>query len=425
MILTNKSKIIYKLHVKGIILFSVIILPLKIYAQYTSNSTYSFFGIGDIKAAKPIRTEAMGGASLALASENYINNPNPASLTRFDSTTFIFTAGIGGYLSTFQSRQVTKTATDINFNHIAFGFPVTKWWGAAAGVSPLSNVGYNVSMALPIEGTIDYFESKFTGTGGITQFYLLNSFHPIKQLSVGVNISYLMGTIKHTELDKLSEFDYPDVTRTDTRYFSNFYYIFGLQFNQNIGKDRLSVGVTCNPPQKLKIRHDIKILIPSVDTIATEPDNRDNFEMPLSIGAGVAYNIHSLFELAFDYSLEKWSDVENTFRGARIADSYHYNFGLEFSPQEKLMRSYLREIRYRAGVYYEKAYIEMRGNEIFDRGITIGAGLPMGRGRSTLDIAFELGRLGTLNDGLIQETYGSIKLGFNFHDYWFIKRRFD
>lgn len=425
MILTNKLKILFKLYFKGIILSAIIILPSKTYTQYSSNSSYSFFGIGDIKASRPIRTEAMGGASLALPSENYINNPNPASLTRFDSTTFIFTAGIGGYLSSFQSRQVTNTAADFNFNHIAFGFPVTKWWGSAAGVSPLSNVGYDFSMPLPIEGTINYFESKFTGSGGVTQFYLLNTFHPIKQLSVGFNVSYLMGTIKRTELDKLSEFDYPDVSRTDTRYFRNFYYIFGLQFNQNIGKDRLSIGVTCNPPQKLKIRHDIKILIPGVDTIVTEPDNRDNFEMPLSIGAGIAYNIHSIFELAFDYNLEKWSDVENTFRGARITDSYHYNFGLEFSPPEKLMRSYLRAIHYRAGIYYEKAYIEMRGNEIFDRGITIGAGLPMGRGRSTLDIAFELGRLGTLNDGLIQETYGSIKIGFNFHDYWFIKRRFD
>ncbi len=373
----------------------------------------------------PIRGEAMGGASLALASENYINNLNPASLTSFDSTSFIFTAGIGGYMSSFRSRQVTRTATDFNFNHIAFGFPVTKWWGAAAGIAPLSSVGYNVTMYLPIEGTTTNFETQFKGSGGVTQFYFLNTFHPVKQLSLGVNVSYLMGTIKHTELDKLSEFDYPDVTKTDTRYFRNFYYIFGLQFSQNFGNDRLSAGITFNPPQKLKIRHDVEILIPSVDTITTEPENRDNFEMPLTVGAGLAYNINSIIEVAFDYGLEKWSDVENSFRRARLADSYHYNFGLEFTPAEKLTRNYFRIIKYRAGAYYQKNYIEMRGNEILDRGITIGAGLPIGRARSTLDIAFGLGRLGTLHDGLIQETYGSIKIGFNFHDYWFIKRRFD
>jgi hypothetical protein len=425
MISINKLKVLFKLYFKGIIFCAIIILPLKLYAQYSLNSTYSFFGIGDIKPALPIRSEAMGGVSLASPSENYINNLNPASLTRFDSTSFIFTAGIEGYLSSFQSRNVIKSAADLNFNHIALGFPVTKWWGAALGVSPLSRVGYNVTMYLPIEGTINYFKTKFSGSGGVTQYYMLNSIHPFKQLSLGINVSYLMGTIEHTELDKLSEFDYPDVTKTDTRYFSNFYYLFGLQFDQNIGKHRLSAGITFSPPQKLKIRHDVEILIPGVDTIRSVPDNRDNFEMPLTIEAGIAFNINSVFELEFDYGLEKWSVVENSFRRARLTDSYHYNFGLEFSPSEKLTRSYLRMIKYRAGAYYQKNYIEMRGNEILDRGVTIGAGLPIGRGRSTLDISIGLGRLGTLNDGLVQETYGSLKLGFNFHDYWFIKRRFD
>jgi hypothetical protein len=328
-------------------------------------------------------------------------------------------------MSSFKSGTVTKSATDLNFNHLALGFPITKWWGLGMGVSPFSSVGYNVSLSLPIEGTTTNFETKFIGTGGITQYYLMSTFHPVKPLSVGINVSYLAGTIKHIELDKLAEFEYPDVTKTDTRYFRNFYYILGMQFDQKIGKDRLSAGIIFNPPQKLKIRHNVEILIPDVDTLATEPDNRDNFEMPLAIGAGIAYNINSIVELAFDYSLEKWSNVNTTFRRARLTDSYHYNFGAEYTPKETLSRNYFRLIHYRLGAHYEKTYIEIRGNEILDRGITIGAGLPIGRQRSTLDVAFELGRLGTLNNGLVEETYGSLKIGFNFHDYWFIKRRFD
>jgi hypothetical protein len=346
-------------------------------------------------------------------------------LIRFDSTTFLFTAGINGYMSSFESGKVSKTARDFNFNHLAFGFPIAKWWATAVGAAPFSSVGYNVRLQLPIEGTASAFETEFKGSGGVTQFYMLNTFHPVKPLSVGINVSYLMGTVRHTEVDKLTEFDYPDVTKTDTRYFRNFYYILGLQFNQNLGNDRLSLGITVNPPQKLKIRHDIGILIPNVDTISTESDNRDNFEIPLAIGAGIGYNINSIFQLAFDWSLKKWSDVPTTFRRASLTDSYHYNFGMEFTPKETLMRNYLRMIHYRAGAYYEKSYLQMRGNDITDRGLTIGAGLPLGRQGSTLDVAIGLGRLGTLNEGLIRETYGSIKIGFNFRDYWFVKRRFD
>jgi hypothetical protein len=425
MILNKKSNLSFRSYYQGILLFAIIFLPDTLFAQYTSNSTYSLFGIGDIRAAAPIRTSAMGGASLALPSEYYINNLNPASLTKFDSTSFIFTAGISGYLSSFESRNVTNTASDFNFNHIALGFPVTKWWGAAAGVAPFSSVGYNVTTSLPIEGTIMNFETQFTGSGGVTQFYLLNTFRPLKQLSLGIDVSYLMGTITHTELDILKPFDYPNVSTTDSRYFRNFYYKFGLQFNQNIGDDRLSLGIICSPVQKLKSRHKVEILIPDVDTVTTEPGNQDNFIMPLLIGAGIAYNIHSTVELAFDYGLQNWSDVDVSFKRAKLTDSYHYNFGMEYFPHEKLSRNYFRVIRYRIGAYYEKTYIEMRGNEIFDRGVTVGAGFPIGRQRSTVDLALGLGRLGTLNDGLVQQTYGSIKIGFNFHDYWFIKRRFD
>jgi len=425
MTLTEHIKAYFKAWLRGIILGAIIFFPAKASAQYSSNSTYSFFGIGEITGARPIRSEAMGGVSLALSSEYNINNINPASLNKFDSTTFLFTAGINGYLSSFKSGKISKTGTDFNFNHLAFGFPIKKWWATAAGIAPFSSVGYDVKLSIPIEGSASTLETQFQGSGGVTQFYLLNTFHPLKPLSVGINVSYLMGAVKHTELDKLTEFDYPDVTKTDTRYFRNFYYKLGLQFNQNIGNDRLSIGLTFNPPQKLKIRHDVEILIPNVDTLNTKPDNKDIFEMPLAIGAGIGYNINSIFELAFDYGFDRWSTVSNSLRRASLTDSYHYNFGLEFTPKETLIRSYLSLIHYRAGAYYEKKYIQLRGNEIFDRGITIGAGLPIGRQGSTIDIAIGLGRLGTLNQGLVQETYGSIKIGFNFHDYWFIKRRFD
>jgi hypothetical protein len=409
----------------GIILSMIIYFPCSLNAQYSSNSLYSFYGIGDIKSSGAIKTSAMGGSSIALKSENFINNLNPASLSEFDSTTFIFSAGINGYLSAFKSGNASESAADFNFNHFAFGFPITKWWGAAAGLVPFSSVGYDISISLPVEGTTTNIEKQFKGTGGVNRFYLMNTFRLFKQLSVGINVSYLMGTVTQTELNKLKPFDYPDISTTRTRYFRNFYYELGLQFIQEIGDDRLSLGITCNPVQKLKSRYSVEILIPDVDTLTNEPDNQPDFIMPLALGAGLAYNINSSLEFVFDYGFQNWSGIELPVKGASLTDSYHYNFGMEYFPVQKLSRNYLRVIRYRLGAYYENTYIEMRGNSIRDRGITFGAGLPIGRQKSSVDIALGIGQLGSLNSGLVQKTYGSIKIGFNLHDYWFIKRRFD
>lgn len=408
-----------------ITLLVVIAFSFNLDAQFSTNSLYSFYGIGDIEPSGNIRTTAMGGTAYAMKSENHINNLNPASVSEFDSTTFIFTSGVHGYVTALQSGSQSAMAHDFNFNHLAFGFPVTKWWGSAVGLVPFSNVGYDISIKMPVEGSPTEIEKQFTGTGGITQFYFINSFHFIKQLSVGINVSYLMGTVRQTESSRLAAFDYPDITTIKTKYYRNFFYDFGLQFSQDIGKDHLAIGITCSPPQKLKIRHNVEIVIPSIDTVRNETDDNEKFSVPISIGAGISYNFHSILELAFDYGFTKWSNSEVTFRRARLTDSYHYNFGLEFIPPEKLSRNYFRIVRYRIGAYYENTYIEMKGNPIRDQGISLGAGFPIGRQRSSLDLAFNIGRLGLAENGLIQKTYASVKLGFNFQDYWFIKRRFD
>lgn len=409
----------------GFIISVIISFPCTLDAQYSANTLYSFYGIGDIKSSGPIRSSAMGGASIALPSENYINNLNPASLNAFDSTTFILSAGFNGDLYSLQSRNTTEASGDLNINHLALGFPITKWWGSAIGMVPFSSVGYDVSINLPIEGTTTNIEKQFTGTGGVSRFYMMNTFHLFRQLSLGVNASYLMGMITQTELNKLAVFDYNDISIIQSRYYSNFYFELGLQFNQEFGNDRLSIGITFSPEQTLKSRYDVEIMIPGVDTITSEPDNKYDFIMPLAAGAGLAYNINSSLELTFDYGFQNWSNVEFPSKGARFINSSHYNFGVELLPVQKLTRNFFRMIRYRMGGYYESTYLEMRGNTIRDRGITIGAGIPIGRQGSSIDLAFGIGRLGSLDNGLMQKNYGSIKVGFNFHDYWFIKRRFD
>lgn len=405
-----------------IIISALISFPAILNAQY---SLYSFYGIGDIKSSGPIRTSAMGGSSVALPSESYINNSNPASLNEFDSTTFILSAGLSGNLSSLQSRDKSTTGADLNFNHFALGFPITKWWGSSLGLVPFSSVGYDILITLPVEGTTANIEKQFTGTGGVSRFYMMNTFRLFKQLSLGINVSYLMGTITQTEINKLKIFDYNDISIIQSRYYRNFYYELGLQFNQTFGDDRLSLGVTFSPGQKLKSRYDMEILIPGIDTVTTEPDTKRDFMMPLAVGAGLAYNINNSLEFVFDYGFQNWSDIEFPSKGASLINSYHYNFGVEYLPAQKLSRNFFRSIRYRMGGYYENTYLEMRGNAIRDRGITFGFGIPIGRQKSSVDFAFGIGRLGSLDNGLIQKNYGAVKIGFNFHDYWFIKRRFD
>ncbi|MNY13615.1 hypothetical protein D3C86_1467580 [compost metagenome] len=60
--------------------------------------------------------------------------------------------------------------------------------------------------------------------------------------------------------------------------------------------------------------------------------------------------------------------------------------------------------------------------------VTFGLGLPLGYTRfaiSKLNFTTELGRRGTLTNGLVQENYINFHLGITLNDTWFKRFKFD
>jgi hypothetical protein len=401
------------------------LIPVSAGAQYSTNSLYSFYGLGDINSSRTGKISGMGGAGIALKSEGFLNNLNPASFSTFDSTSFVFDFGLAGYYSSIRSQGENKSASDINFNNIAIGFPVTKWWGSSIGSAPFSTIGYNISTFIPVEGKMLDVETQFTGKGGINQFYFSNTFSLSRHLALGINLSYLMGSIIKNEINKLEPFGLDNLYTIRTRHFNNLYYSFGLQSGLKLNNDNLSLGVTFSPPQKIKTKYSVLVLIENADTLENRNEHIDDVLIPLALGIGVAYKFNSILDIAFDYSYQKWSDANYSMEGARLVNSYSYNFGLEYNQKQPLNATFLNLIIYRFGAYYEQTYLMMRNNAIKDYGINFGIGFPVKRQKSTINLTMGLGQLGTTSQSLVKQTYGSLKLSLTLHDYWFLKRKYD
>ena len=82
-------------------------------------------------------------------------------------------------------------------------------------------------------------------------------------------------------------------------------------------------------------------------------------------------------------------------------------------------------IRYRLGMYSSKTYLNLKNQQLDEKAITLGFGLPLKRSGSLVNLSAELGQVGTTDDGLIQESFARFKIGFIFSDIWFIKRKYD
>lgn len=157
-------------------------------------------------------------------------------------------------------------------------------------------------------------------------------------------------------------------------------------------------------------------------------DESGFIQMPLKYGIGFTLSKPTRWMAGADVTFQDWSnfqyfDQSNTFR-----NTLKVNVGGEFIPGI-ISSKYLRRVAYRGGFYFKQSNLNIDGQDINEMGFTIGFGIPMGRFNvvardfSRLNLGLDVGRRGTLESNLLQETTFRFRLGVNLNDVWFIKRR--
>ena len=80
---------------------------------------------------------------------------------------------------------------------------------------------------------------------------------------------------------------------------------------------------------------------------------------------------------------------------------------------------------YRAGVRFEDTGIELNNEKINEFGISFGAGLPVGRLFSNMNVGLEYGTRGTSKANLVREKFINLSISMSLNDKWFQKRKID
>ncbi len=409
------------------------------YGQTSISSPYSAFGLGNIYKSNNVRNKGMGNVSIANRDYFTVNVNNPASYTAFDSTSFVFEASVLGHSTTLKTNELSETVNAATLGHLLFGFPVTKWWRSSFGLLPYSAVGYNVSDSEYDQnlGNINYF---FEGEGGLSRVYWGNGFQPTEYLSIGVNASYLFGTINR--IQKVTFPDSINVLNTridDATSITDFYLDFGVQYHTHLN-DRLNltVGATYNPKfdlqsKKTYLSRSYIATINNVDIIQDTALYVESLpgkvKLPDAFGFGINLSKSYDWSIAVDYRYNNWSAYEAFGTSDSLVNSHSINIGMSLIPNRNSL-SYFNRVEYRFGGHYNTSYLKLRNENITGFGITFGAGLPLRgaslrRSKSMLSIALEYGRMGTLNNGLIRENYFNIHLGISVYEWWFFKRRYN
>jgi hypothetical protein len=98
--------------------------------------------------------------------------------------------------------------------------------------------------------------------------------------------------------------------------------------------------------------------------------------------------------------------------------------GAEFIPESNTLSAYWKMIHYRAGFRYEQIGIKIADNNINEYAISLGFGLPLRKSATFINLGFELGQSGTIENNLIQERFLRVLLGISIKENWFRKSKY-
>jgi hypothetical protein len=409
-------------------------------AQYNTSSPYTRFGIGEFGIPGSDRNRAMGGLGMALRDNYQLNSTNPASYTAQDTMSFLFDFGMNTRYRRYETDSLSRSKCNINIDHIAIGFPFTRWWKSSIGISPYSFTGYNIKEEeyIPSVGWVDYL---YKGTGGISKLYLGTSFEFFHRLSLGINFSYLFGAMEH---EKSLEFPLEGsfaISSAQTRTVVNgFIYNLGLQYYDSFGEDfNLQFGFIYDNQAKLDAERVSSLMnhFPGQtalinDSTAVNPlftleqdTLTGSIVIPRNMGTGISISYKQKVLLGVDYHSQNWSEASIFDESKDLVNSSSLHMGLEMTPDREALRGYWKRMHYRLGAYQRNSYLQVQGRQLKDSGISFGLGLPFGGDKSSFNLACNMGKKGTLEDNLIQEKYVFLSFSVTLHDFWFYKRRFD
>ena len=383
-----------------------------------SNSPYSVFGIGIPNTFTTGKTNALGGAGIALKSDNSLNNLNPASLGAMPLKHFYFDIGYKTQLYSLSQGAGSSKQSNSTFSNLAMAFPVTKKSAVSVVLSPYTNVGYDITgISRSIEGSTSFYTSDVTANGSVNSLDLNYGYNFFDRLRLGVTGSYFFGKIEQTEYNSIVGYAL-DIQR-ENRY-NGFRLGAGLQYDVT---ESISIGSTVKFPTALEATQN-SIITQDYDDAITEETSVKDFELPLEMGFGTEFKFGKSYAVYADYTRKLWSQTEQESSLNTYKDQDSFKAGLNFTPRPGGLY-YWQNVEYRAGVNYDTGYLNIAGSDVSSYAVSVGLGLPVSRSGSKLNLMYSYGRNGEIANGLIRENIHSLSLNFSLDGIWFMKPKYN
>jgi hypothetical protein len=399
------------------------------------NSPYSRYGVGNIKQLENIAFRGMGGVSIADDNPLIANPTNPATYTGLRMTSY--QVGIEGNLVTIKNSLTSNRTGSNNLSYANIGFPIRKNMGFSFGLIPLTRSKYSMQQTSAIQNVDENITTDYYGGGGLQKIYF-GLAYKYSDFSVGFNSGYTFGNLVNTTettfTDSLQIFSNNITSR---KVMGGFFWQLGGLYSKELQDDyKIRIGATYTGSQSLNAKKESywqsfvgdvssPTYVYKVDSVINK---KGKVVLPSNLGLGVNFAKGDYWQIGVDYTASDWSKYSSYGTSDSLSNSWMLKFGGAITPDVNSVNNYWKKMTYRMGVYTGQDIIQLKSSNLKRSGITFGLGYPIRRTNLSIgqiNASLEVGKRGTIDNGLVREGYTRFAIGFTFNDKWFIKRRYD
>lgn len=430
------------------VLLFLMTVSVSLYAQdgtYGAYSPYSIFGIGDISKEGTAFNKSMGGTGIAMRNRRFINYLNPAAVTARDTLSFMADFGLVEKNTVFRQGDIKSANNAFNVYDFVLTFPIWRSSAFMVGITPYSDVGYDFSSIETnpeIIGNTGNVTYDSYGRGSVYQAFAGAGATFWKRLSVGAEIIYYFGNI-----DKITNLDFSNSSSRSMNSGNDLTVRgvtgkFGLQYEQKLGGNvSMIVGATYKMKTNVKgystsYRYANQSSVTDTLNYRVDTLGKTNLKFADEIGVGISIKGGEQWCVEFDYLRSDWrgTGMDTTPGFASVSSSggtftstvsQSFRAGFELVPNRNDIRYYFKRCSYRAGLYYDQSYYKLDGNNVNAMGITLGITLPVFRYYNGITLGVDFGQKSSTRNNMIRERYVLFNIGFNIHDIWFQKPKYN
>lgn len=410
----------------SVLIFIVSFFISSVYAQELQiSSLLSNFGSGTRFSEATITEKAQGDLSVVNNNTSEaISIVNPASLSHLTLTSFSASINLTG--NKVESETSNYNTSAVSLSNLSFAIPLGTNGGFAVGLRSRSAVGFEV----------DNDELYNYASGGVNQIYVGLGYKIFKGLSVGAQFSNYFGKTEKTLASKNGD---TSTVLDNTYNVKGNSFKFGLEYEYPLSeKVKAQIGVVGTLSYDLKADGQLELYdaIETDENVFTETTSDSQIErtdgveknpFKYTVGFGLGEKEHWFAGLSYEQQ-DAVSYTGNSFNqtnasaGASYGRADKISLGGYIIPNKYALKNYFNKVAYRAGFKYENTGLELNNNSVKNLGLSFGFGLPVGRKISYVNLSFELGRVGNIDDNNFQEEYFNVGVNFSLADKWFKKR---